>query len=209
MDIQFYGANCLSLSYKTTRIVLDDNLKQLGKKNILRNGDVALYTTSSVGITDVEPRLIIDSPGEYEVSDISINGIEARAHTDESGTNQAVMYKISVADINLLITGHIFPELNDNQLEAVGMIDVLVIPVGGHGYTLDPKGALTIIKELEPKLIIPTHYDDKSLKFPVPQMSLAEALSELGMEPREPLSKLRLKAADLSEVTQLVVLKSD
>jgi len=87
------------------------------------------------------------------------------------------------------------------------MIDVLVVPVGGNGYTVDPVGALKLIKAIEPKLVVPTHYDDKTLKYPVPQQTLEGALKELGMEPKETVAKLRLKPGELTDVTQLIVLE--
>lgn len=208
MDIQFYGANCISLSYKTTRIVIDDNLNELGKKSIIKATDVVLYTSESENKIDVEPKIIIDCPGEYEVADISIVGIPARAHIDEAKTHLNTMFKISTNDINILITGHIYPELNETQLELIGMNDVLIIPIGGNGYTLDPQGALKIIKEIEPRLVIPTHYAQTDLNYPVPQVSLEAALKELSMEPKERLAKLKLRPSELGDITQLVILET-
>jgi L-ascorbate metabolism protein UlaG (beta-lactamase superfamily) len=106
-----------------------------------------------------------------------------------------------------LVLGHVYPELSENQLESIGTVDVLVVPVGGNGFTLDPTGATTLIKEIEPKLVIPVYYDDASLKFPVPAQTLDQALQGLGMEPRERLAKLKVKASDLGDVMQLVVLE--
>jgi L-ascorbate metabolism protein UlaG (beta-lactamase superfamily) len=207
MDIQFYGANCISLSYKTTRIVIDDNLKLLGKKSIIKTSDVVLFTSENQNKEDIEAKIIIDCPGEYEVADISIVGIPARAHIDDPTKHLNTMYKIATNDINLLVTGHIFPKLSDEQLELIGMNDVLIIPVGGHGYTLDPQGALKIIKEVEPKLVIPTHYALPGLNYEIPQTSLEDALKEMSMEPKERVTKLKLRFSDLSDVTQLVVLE--
>ena len=87
------------------------------------------------------------------------------------------------------------------------MVDVLVVPVGGNGYTVDPVGALKLIKAIEPKLVVPTHYADKALKYPVPQQDLAAALKELAMETKETVAKLKLKPAELTDVTQLIVLE--
>src|SRR5206468_745538 len=95
------------------------------------------------------------------------------------------MFKLIIGDTNVLVTGHIYPELTDQQLEAIGMIDILLVPVGGNGYTVDPIGALKLIKAIEPKMVIPTHYAEKSLNLPVPQQDLTNALKELGMEPKE------------------------
>ena len=207
MDIQFYGANCISIVHKATRIVVDDNLADLGKRSILKPDDIALFTGAFERKTLPAARLILDSPGEYEVADISIMGLAARHHQDEPEQHNATMYKITAGDINLLVTGHVFPQFDDSQLEAIGLVDVVMIPVGGHGYTLDPKGALTVIKEIEPKLVIPTHYESSSVKYPVPQLSLTDALKEIGMEPKETAPKLKLKPTDLSDVMQLVVLE--
>lgn len=204
MDLQFYGANCISVSYKGARIVIDDNLAELGAKSVTKPDDVALFTGKAT--EGVKARLSFDSPGEYEVSDISVIGIPARAHMDESGL-AATMFKLVAGDESILITGHVYPDLNEAQLEAIGMIDVMIVPVGGNGYTVDPVGALKLIKEVEPKLIIPTHFSDKGLNFPMPQQDLSNALKELGMEPKETVAKLKLKPAELTDVAQLVVLE--
>jgi len=206
MDLQFYGANCVTINYKGTRIVIDDNLSDLGAKNITKPDDVALFTGPH-GSTG-QGRITFDGPGEYEVTDISIIGIAARAHIDEAGTHNATMFKLIVGDQSVLVSGHVYPELSEAQLEAIGLVDVLVVPVGGGGYTVDPVGALTLIKEIEPKLVVPTHYADHALNYPVPQQTLPDALKELGMEPKETTAKLRIKPAELTDVTQLVILEN-
>lgn len=205
MDLQFYGANCFSVAYKGARVIIDDNLADLGAKSVTKAEDVGLYTSAHGG-TATPARLLFDGPGEYEVSDISVIGIPARAHVDESGLN-ATMFKLIAGDQSILFTGHIYPELSDTQLEAIGLVDILVVPVGGNGYTVDPAGALKLIKAIEPKLVVPSHYADKSLKYPVPQQDLAHALNEMTMEPKETVTKLRLKPGELSDVTQLIVLE--
>jgi L-ascorbate metabolism protein UlaG (beta-lactamase superfamily) len=205
MDLQFYGANCLTITAKNTRIVIDDNLNDLGGKSVTKAGDIALFTGAH-GVPAAEVKLLVDIPGEYEVSDVSIVGIPARAHLDEGG-EAVTMYKITVADTTVLVTGHIYPQLSDKQLENIGLVDIMVVPVGGSGYTLDPVGALKVIKAVEPKLVIPTHYAEKGFNYPVPQIELKAALHDLAMEPKETVAKLRVKPAELSDVMQLVVLE--
>jgi len=206
MDIQFCGANCLLFAGRQKRVVIDDNLADLGAKSITREGDVALFTSSHADPAQ-QPKLIVDRPGEYEIGDISIYGIAARAHIDEPGQQNATMYKILIDDLTILVTGHIYPELNDGQLENIGMVDIMFVPVGNNGYTLDGVDALKLIKKIEPKLVVPTHYDDPKLHFPVTQHSLDQAIHDLAMEPKETVAKLRIKPTDLSDTTQLVVLQ--
>jgi len=207
MEAQFYGANCIVINSKHARLVIDDNLTALGAKSVARDGDVALFT-SSHDEPSKAVKLAIDQPGEYEVSGVSIHGIAARAHVDEEGSKTATIYKlVADDDTSILITGHIYPELTDAQLESIGMVDIMFVPVGGNGYTLDPVGALKLIKKIEPKLIVPTHYDDSSLKFPVPQQDLEQVLKSLAMEPKEKVAKFKLKAGELDDVTQLLILE--
>lgn len=205
MDLQFFGANCLSIGYKGRRLIIDDNLAELGAKSITKPEDAVLFTMAPKKMPKAG-QLFLDGPGEYEVSDISVIGLAARAHLDADG-KRATMYKFVAGDVSVLVTGHIYPELTEDQLEDIGIVDVLIVPVGGNGYTVDPVGALKLIKDIEPKLVIPTHYADKSLSFEVPQQDLANALKELSMEPKETVSKLKLKSADLTDVTQLIVLE--
>jgi L-ascorbate metabolism protein UlaG (beta-lactamase superfamily) len=206
MDIQFYGANCLVLTGKQTRVVIDDNLIGLGSKSVAKEGDIALFTGSHADPAK-SAKIVIAQPGEFEVSGVSIYGIAARAHIDEEKQMNATMYKLLYEDLSVLVAGHVYPELSDAQLESIGMIDVLFVPVGGNGYTLDGIGALKLIKKIEPKLVIPTHYDDSSLSFPMPQQTLEQGLQALGMEPKETVSKLRIKSGELGDVMQLIVLE--
>lgn len=205
MDLQFYGANCFGLTHKGSRVVIDDNLAELGAKRVVKPGDVALFTGVHGGA--LGSRLLFDSPGEYEVADISVIGIAARSHLEQTGGTGATMFKLIVGDLSVLFTGHIYPELSDAQLEAIGIIDLMIVPVGGNGYTVDPVGALKLIKAIEPKLVVPSHYADPALKFVVPQQELSNALKELAMEPKETVPKLKLRPTELSDVTQLIILE--
>jgi len=206
MDIQFYGANCISLTTKQARVVIDDNLSDLGLKTIARPGDIALFTSIHADPSQLA-KVVIDQPGEYEVSGVSIYGIPARAHIDEAGNKNAIMYKLVIDDMRILVTGHIYPELSDAQLEKIGIIDIMFVPVGGNGYTLDGIGALKIAKKVEPKVVIPTHYDMPAVSLPVVQQPLEEALKAMSMEIRETLPKLKIKQSDLIEGMQLIVIE--
>lgn len=206
MDMQFYGANCVVFSNKQVRVVVDDNLAELGAKSVVKEGDICLFTGSHQAVAG-NPKIVIDMPGEYEVSGVSIFGLQARAHMDEEGKQSAVMYKISLGDTRVLVTGHVFPKLNDDELEAIGIVDVMFVPVGGNGYTLDATGAMQLIKAVEPKLVVPTHYADKELKYEVPQAALSEALATIGMEPKDTVAKFQFKPAEATDTTQLIVLE--
>ena len=204
MEIQFYGANCIKITNKRTSIVIDDNLAKYGLKPVATAKDIVLST----GDTEVlkEAHFGVNGPGEYEVSDVSIQGIPARSHMDEEGKHSTTMYKITMDGVRIGVTGHIHPDLEDDELESLGMVDILFLPVGGNGYTLDGVGAQRVVKEIEPKVLVPTHYEDAKFNFEVPQAPLDDALKGLAMEPADRLDSLKLKNFDLGEGTRLIVL---
>ncbi len=205
MELSFYGANCVRLTSKKAQIVVDDNLKQLGLKEVTKATDISLRTNR--GFPTHEAAFSAEMPGEYEVSGVVIKGIAGRSHMDEEGQHSAVIYTIQADDTKVAILGHIYPELSEDQLEQIGLVDVAVVPVGGSGYTLDGAGALKVIKQIEPKVVIPTHYADKAIKYVVPQAGLDEAAKNLGMEAGEKTVKFKIKPSELSDTTRLIILE--
>lgn len=205
MELTFYGANCLRLSAKKAQIVIDDNLTKLGLKAVTKPTDISLRTNTMFP-EHLDSTFRAEMPGEYEIAGVVIRGIAARGHMDEEGKKTAVIYTVEADDTKVAILGHIYPELYEEQLEAIGLVDVAIVPVGGNGYTLDGAGALKVIKQIEPKVVIPTHYADKALKYEVPQAELTDAVKNLGMEISEKLAKYKIKPAELSDTTRLIVL---
>jgi len=205
VEFQYFGGNCVRITTKNATFVVDDNLKDLGLKSVTKPDSVAIFTTLPAKMP--EAKLVIADPGEYEVSEVSIFGVAARSHMEEAGKKSSTIYKLQFEDTKVCILGHVYPDLTEDQLEEIGVVDILITPVGGSGYTLDSIGALQMIKKIEPKLVIPTHYADKEVKYEVPQSSLEEALKGLGMEPKEMLSKFKPKPADFIETTQLIILE--
>lgn len=206
MELQYFGANCVRLTLKKTSIVIDDNLEKLGLRTITKPTDISLLTSRDI---PAHPSLFVaDLPGEYEISNVIIQGIAARAHLDEEGDGKkSVIYTITTPEAKVAIIGHIYPDLDENQLEQIGMVDIAIVPVGGNGYTLDGVGTLKVIKQIEPKIVIPTHYADRSIGYEVPPQELNEALRGLAMEPAETVDKYKYTPAELSDSTHLVVLE--
>lgn len=202
MEITFHGANCVSLSAKSASLLVDPSVP--GVKVEQKKADIIL-TTFAQTLALGDEQLLIDTPGEYEAKGISIKGIAARGHMEEEGGQGATMYRIDMNNGRVAVVGHIYPELSDEQLEALGTIDVLIVPVGGHGYTLDATGAAKIVRAVEPKIVIPTHYADRAVKYEVPQAELKLFTDEIGGQVQEE-AKLKLKAGDLPEQMTIITL---
>lgn len=197
MEIEFKGGNCIAINYKKDEIVVDPKISNLGYKDQGLHARAQVLTQSSFAAAHDDRALIVDGPGEYEVHNCSIRGVPAKRFSaaDDAPAN-ATMYRIEAEDVSLAIIGHANPKLTDEQLEALGIIDVLVVPVGGYGYTLDAKAAVELTRKIEPKIVIPTHYADPAAKYEVPQAPVEEFLKEMGGA-SEAATKLKLKAGQL------------
>jgi len=204
VELTYFGGNCLRVNTKKASIVVDDNLEKLGLKAVTKPTDISLHTFKDV--PKANSQFMADMPGEYEISGVIIHGVAARGHMDEEGKHSATIYTIEADDLKIALIGHIYPDLSEDQLEQIGLVDIAVVPVGGNGFTLDGIGALKVIKAIEPKVVIPTNYADKAVKYEVPAAALNDALKNMGMEPAETVDKYKPKPTDLTDTTRLIVL---
>ncbi len=204
MEFNYKGANCVEFITKKKTFVFDGKLSLVGLQDYEPKNAVFLATQSDF-LQTVPDALSLESPGEYEVSDVSIVGVAARKHIAAGDEKEATIYRLSTQDVNIVVVGHVASPLTEQQLEDIGVVDIAFVPVGGSGYTLDSHGAVDIVKQLDPKVVIPTHYADSALKYEVPQLELEPFLKELSAT-HETTAKYKLKSkADLPE--QLTVIE--
>ena len=195
LEIEYKGGNGVIISTKQTTAVIDPKLSLIGLKDVSVKGVVEIATELRFKVENPDARLIIESPGEYEVGDLSIVGVAATRHIDtEKDEKLATLYRIEVSDIRIALLGNIAPKLSEEQLEMLGIIDVLIIPIGGGGYTLDASSAAALVRQIDPKAIIPVHYGDTELSYEVPQDSIEVFTKELGV-PVEKTPKYKIKNA--------------
>lgn len=207
MELSYKGANCIQINTKTGSLVTDPNLTTLGLKDVpTAKTDIYLLTQEEFRPANSGESFVISTPGEYEVKGFSIQGLAARSHMDAEDKHSATIYRINIGLLNILVTGHIYPELSDKQLEQLGIIDVMVVPVGGNGYTLDATGASKLVRRVDPKIVIPTHFADPSINYPVPQRELEEFVKELGA-PYGTVDKLKLKTDALLDGLSVTEIK--
>lgn len=204
-EIEYKGANCIVINAKKSRLVTDSKLSVVGLNDISTKGSVELATEERFATNNPDAILVIDSPGEYGVSDFDIKGVAAQRHIDkEEEAMASTMYRVEVGDSRIGIIGNIYEKLSDEQLEELGLLDILIIPVGGNGYTLDSTGAAGLVRAINPKIVIPVHYADNTLKYEVPQNGLEQFVAELGV-PIETVSKYKSKQAPVVGATLSIV----
>lgn len=195
-DIEYKGGNALVITSKRTGVVIDPKLSIVGLKDLSSKGSVELATEARLALSDPEAKLRIEGPGEYEIGDVSIKGARATRHIDtEADEPISTMYRLEIGDVRLAILGNITPRLSEDQLEEIGVVDILILPVGGGGYTLDATSAAAIARQIDPRVVIPVHYADKALKYEVPQDEFDVFAKELAAPVEEAGNKYKVKSS--------------
>lgn len=208
MDITWLGHSCFRIRSNQAIIVTDPFPPNLGFSLGKQTADIVTvshgHTSHSYaqGIGG-EPR-ILKGPGEYEISGVLILGI-ATYHDavkgQARGKNTAYLMEIDgLAVCHLGDIGHV---LSDEQMEEMGNVDVLLLPVGG-GSTINATMAAEVIRKLEPKAVIPMHYKTPALKRELAPVEVF--LKEMGMAQVEPRPKLNVTRSNLPISTQVFVL---
>ena len=194
-EVEYKGANCVVISSKKASIVIDPKLSVVGLKDANVKDAIELATEARFALNSEDAKLVIEGPGEYGVADFDIKGVAAQRHLDaETDPKKSTIYRIETGEIRLAVLGNIYEKLTEDQLEDIGIVDVLIVPVGGSGYTLDATGAATVTRQIDPKIVIPVHYEDAAIKYEVPQSDVETFTSELGVQVEE-APKLKLKNA--------------
>ncbi|OGC70716.1 hypothetical protein A2415_03700 [candidate division WWE3 bacterium RIFOXYC1_FULL_39_7] len=211
MEITFVGHSCFKIKGKDLNIVIDPYDSQIGYKLPKMDADVVLVShdhfdhNGAAGVSGY--KLLVNTAGEYEVSDVIINGIQT-FHDDKNGSERGsnIIYSIDIDGINLLHLGDLGHELSDSVIEKLGTVDVLMIPVGGT-YTIDAETAAKVISSIEPSVVIPMHYQTPDLKG-IELGSLDKFLDEMGVENNiKKLDKFKLNSkSELPDDTEIVVL---
>lgn len=204
MEIEYKGANSLVFKTGSTSLVVDPKLSLVGKKDVKVDGYIELVTNPKF-ITEGEakPKITIEGPGEYEVSGISIRGVSAKGYSEEE--SKSVIYRLDIAGFRVAVLGHIKSPLSESQLEGLGVVDIVTVPVGGNNYTLNAHEAAAIVRQIDPKIVIPTHYKDNDLRYEVDQDDMEGFLKELGATQHDITDKLKMKPGAVLPVVLTIV----
>jgi len=209
MDIYWHGQACFEIKTQVDKkkIVIDPYTKDYGLKLPKLEADLLLITHDHKDHNNIRGvsgnPFIINSPGEYEAKGIFIQGINA-SHGEKRG--DVIIYIMDIEGMKVCHLSDIGQELTDEQVEKIGDVDILMIPVGGI-YTVDGEGAQKIINQIEPKVIIPMHYQIPGLKLDKKLESVSSFLKTMGHEEIQAESSLKIKKAGLPPETKIVVLK--
>ena len=202
-EIKYYGAGCFEIKTKDASVIIDPIDKSYGKTVSIK--DKIIVSTVATADKYKDAKFVIDTPGEYEISKVGVNGIPARLNTDhDQEGSRGIVYRIILPDTTIAVLGNIDPSLSDEQLESIGVVDYLVLPVGGGGLSIEPSDAAKIARAIEPKVVIPSHFKSEGVNYPVAQEEVSVFAKELGKE-FETVAKIKLSHPETDDLVLIVL----
>jgi len=202
MIIQSLGLGAIKIKNQGQIILIDPATDDIYSKKWRLKPDILLVSRVNQPIKNIigDP-FIIQSPGEYQKNDILIYGIQTTSKQDQS----VIPYYLEIEEMNILHLGAIKDMLTEKQINELGDIDVLFVPVGGN-FVLDDEKAAKIIAEIEPEIVVPIYYQIPGLQQKL--NSIDQFCEEMGIKKRS-IDKLVVKKKDLNkEETKIIILKA-
>ena len=205
MNITWYGHSCFKLQSKDIVIITDPFDKKIGLRPPYGAANIVTVSHNHYDHNNFEAikgnPFVVDSAGEFEIKKITIKGIDSfhdNSEGKERGNN--IIYVIEMEGMNICHMGDFGQEgFINSQLEKIGQIDVLFIPIGGV-FTIDWKIANTIISQIEPRIIIPMHYKISGVKGELLKLDSADNFyKERGVSSKDVVEKFSIKKKDLPQ----------
>jgi L-ascorbate metabolism protein UlaG (beta-lactamase superfamily) len=169
MKISWLGHASFLLEMGNYKLVTDPAGEKVSYPNY--KGKVDIVTVShehfdhnAIDTLNGEP-VIIRKPGISKINGLTIQGIET-FHDRNGGMSRGsnTVFKIVAEDITVVHLGDLGHPLEKRHIKEIGLPDVLLLPVGGV-YTIDADDAFEVVKQLNPRIVIPMHYKTPSLSF--------------------------------------------
>ena len=225
MIITWYGQSCFRINTQKNRsssvnILIDSLIKESGLRSPKLEADILLFTNPDNEKMAKGDCFLITGPGEYDVKEVYVEGISTQAKKN-------TIFTIEAEGMKICHLGKLDQkELSSEQLEKIGVVDILMLPIGGL-ETLNAEEAMKVMAQIEPKITIPMYYKVPKLKInPVRDSggkkkaqtkkisngvkldTLDKFLKALAIKSLQPLPKLSIKKKELSsEEAKVIVLE--
>lgn len=209
MDITWYGGACFRLRDRSVTVVADPYGKGLGLKLPKLTADIVTVSHAHPNHNYVEgvkgDPFTITGPGEYEVKGLFVTSV-AMWHDNVGGAQRGrnTIHLYDFADTTVCHLGDLGHVPTQAQVEEMGNVGVLLVPVGGHS-TIDASQAAEVISLIEPSIVVPMHYALPGLVTELDPLDVF--LKEMGVKDLERRESLVVSNRQLPEETQVVILE--
>jgi L-ascorbate metabolism protein UlaG (beta-lactamase superfamily) len=211
MEITWYGHSCFRLTERNFATVVTDpyDNKTTGYSPLKLKAEIVTVSHDASGHNNTDAvkgtSHVIDGPGEFEIGGVFITGVQ----TDGAGRKKKdlarnTLYVFDYDGITVAHLGDLQQVPSQAEIEALGSVNVALVPVGGGGG-LNAAKAAEVVSLLEPNLVVPMHYATPDTKLSLD--SLNKFIKEMGLSKQQAQPSLKVSRSSLPDETHVVVLE--
>jgi L-ascorbate metabolism protein UlaG (beta-lactamase superfamily) len=213
MEITWYGQSCFRFTERGMATVVTDPFdhKSIGYSPLKLKADIVTVSHDAPGHNNTDAvkgvSHVIDGPGEFEIGGVFITGVQTDAGGKKAkGVLRNTLYVFDYDGITVAHLGDLKNVPTQAEVEALGTVNVVLVPVGGGGG-LNAAKAAEVVSLLEPNLVIPMHYSTPDVKVQLD--SLSKFLKEMGLGANtvETQGSLKVARSSLPEETHVIALE--
>jgi L-ascorbate metabolism protein UlaG (beta-lactamase superfamily) len=210
MEIVWYGHSCFRLTERNMATVVTDpyDHNSAGYEPLKLKADIVTVSHEAPGhnyVAAVKGKMrLITGPGEYEIGGVFITGVQTNGHSKRSDEEpRNTLYVFDYDGITVAHLGDLRRVPTQMEIEALGTVNVALVPVGGGGGLSAAKAA-EVVSVIEPGIVVPMHYGtpDSLIKL----APLSKFMKEMGLGSVDAVDSLKVSRGSIPEETRVVVL---
>lgn len=209
MEITWYGHSCFRLTERRMATVVTDpyDHKVVGYQPLNLRGDIVSISHDAPGHDNLsavksKPR-VIRGPGEFEIGGVFITAVQTNGRKREKSEKRNILCVFDYSGVTVAHLGDIRRVPSQSQVEALGTVNIVLVPVGA-GNGLNAAKAAEVVSLLEPGIVIPMHYSTPNSKLGLE--TLDKFVKEMGLSTIEPIPTLKTTKSAIPTETKVVVL---
>ena len=212
MEITWYGHSCFRLTERNLATVVCDPFdhKHVGYDALKLKADIVTVSHESPSHNFIQAvksdSRLINGPGEFEIGGVFITGVQTNGHSKKTEAEPVnTLYLFDYNGVTVLHLGDLNRVPSQTEVEDLGPVHIVLVPVGGVGG-LNAAKAAEVVSLLEPNIVIPMHFGTPATTLKLD--SLQKFLKEMGQENVETLPSIKVAGkGSLPDETRVVVLE--
>lgn len=212
MEITWYGHSCFRLTERSMATVVCDPFDHtaIGYSALKLKADIVTVSHDAPGHNNLDAvkgvAHTITGPGEFEIGGVFITGVQTDGVGKKAGGPRNTLYVFDYDGITVAHLGDLRQVPSQSEVEALGTVNVALVPVGG-GSSLNAAKAAEVVSLLEPNLVIPMHYATPAVKK-ISLDELGKFLKEMGLSANavEKQTSLKVTRSSLPDETHVITL---
>ena len=210
MEITWYGQSCFRLADRGMAAVVTDPYDStiVGYQTLKLKADIVTVSHDDQGHNYLKAvrsgYRLINTPGEYEIGGVFITAVQTNGRGDRAKKEKRnLLYVFDYESVTIAHLGNLSRVPSQTEIEALGNVNVALVPVGSGG-SLNAAKAAEVVSLIEPGIIVPMHYSTPDSKIEL--TSVDKFLKEMGVGKLETQPSLKLGRGSIPKESRVVLL---